>query len=283
MVRDISKTALCRIFIFFIPFLLFGKSFAEDGEYISDNKRPKTKNYYTYCMNKRETGIDVYQLEANKFVTDISPETGLNVTVHPSCNFVKRPVEGDIRAIVIHYTNGSAESSYNWWRNVYPGTSAHYIVKKDGSVIQSVPELYASYHTGCYALAENCTPCPEELCYYKKGYFSDPLYTTIAIELENFGPLFLDEENGFTTVWNTKHKGDYYIYDGQNPLYHASKYYDAYTVPQLQSLMTLIADIESRYGDLIILGHSDIQQIATDPGPAFPWGLIYPEYNSKNF
>ena len=121
------------------------------------------------------------------------------------------------------------------------------------------------------------------MCYYKKGYFSDPLYTTIAIELENFGPLFLDEKNGFTTVWNTKHNGDYYIYDGQNPLYHASKYYDAYTVPQLQSLMTLIADIESRYGDLIILGHSDIQQIATDPGPAFPWGLIYPEYNSKNF
>lgn len=261
-----------------VLFLFVASSFAQEvqTDYISDDKRPKTGSYYTYCMNKREIGINIYDLEAHPFVTDVSPETGLDVTIHPSCNFNKRIVEGDIRGIVIHYTNGSAEGSYSWWQNVYPGTSAHYIVKKDGTIIQSVPELYAASHLGCYWDKLNCLPCPKELC-FPKGYFYDPLFTTIGIELENSGPLLLDDD-GFRTVWDYSFGEDYYIYTGDDPKYRASEFYDNYTIPQMQSLMILIDDIKSRYGDdLIILGHSDIQQASNDPGPAFPWAMIYPE------
>ena len=46
--------------------------------------------------------------------------------------------------------------------------------------------------------------------------------------------------------------------------------YEAFSEIQLTVLEKLLADLEQRYGELVILGHSDIQQASVDPGPAFP-------------
>lgn len=236
---------------------------------LSDNKRENTKDWFNYCMSHRDYEINVYDLNENRFVSDIPADYPLNVTVYPSCNFSKRIHEGDIRGIVIHYTNGDTESSYSWWQREYPGTSAHYLINRDGSVIQSVPEAYTAYHLGCYWEDTYCKNCPDELC-DNSGYFYDPVENTIAIELENAGPLF-PRGDKFYNVWNKPVENTkIYYYTGNDPLYHASKYYQMFTDEQLASLRLLIASIESRYGDLLILGHSDIQQVSVDPGPAFP-------------
>ena len=236
---------------------------------IPDDRRPETKDYYVYCMAHREYQIDVPELNANAFVSDLEG-SGLSVEVIPSCNFSRRINENDIRGIVIHYTNGSAEGAYSWWQNRYPGTSAHYLIRRDGSIIQAVPEIYAAFHLGCYWSEEFCGNCPDALC-GNHGYFYDPAETTIAVELENAGPLFISD-GSYTDIFRTPvpHNSEVFIYEGDDPLYHASRYYENFPEEQLASLEKLIAVLEERYGPLIILGHSDIQQISVDPGPAFP-------------
>ena len=238
-------------------------------ERIPDDARPETKDYYTYCMSHRDYGINIYELNEHTFVSDLD-EKEFHVEVKPSCNFSRRLNDTDIRGVVIHYTNGSSQSACSWWQNQYPGTSAHYIINRDGSIIQSVPEIYSAFHIGCYWSNELCGNCPDKLC-GNKGYFFDPEETTIAIELENAGPVF-PADGWYTDIFHNPIPKDseIYIYDGNEPLYHASQYYEAFSEIQLTVLEKLLADLEQRYGELVILGHSDIQQASVDPGPAFP-------------
>lgn len=243
---------------------------------IPDDRRSATKDYYNYCMSHREYQIDISELNANAFVSDLEG-SGLSVEVIPSCNFSKRINENDIRGIVIHYTNGSAEGAYSWWQNRYPGTSAHYMIRRNGSIIQTVPEIYAAFHLGCYWSDEFCSKCPDVLC-DNHGYFYDPAETTIAIELENAGPVF-KSGGWFTDIFKSPIPEDsaVFFYGGGDPLYHASSYYETFPEKQLASLEKLISLLEEKYGPLIVLGHSDIQQISVDPGPAFPQAKFFTE------
>lgn len=245
---------------------------------IPDDRRLSTKDYYTYCMSHRDYQIDVPELNANSFVSDLEG-SGLPYEVRPSCNFSRRLDESDIRGIVIHYTNGSSEGAWSWWQTRYPGTSAHYLINRDGSIIQAVPEIYAAFHLGCYWSEEFCMNCPYELC-DNHGYFYDPAETTIAIELENAGPLF-GSDGTYTDIFKTPvpDSSAVFFYDGDDPLYHASRYYETFPEEQLDSLEKLISLLEERYGPLIVLGHSDIQQISVDPGPAFPRTKFFTQYH----
>ena len=243
---------------------------------IPDDRRPATKDFYTYCMSHRDYQIDIYELNSHSFTSDLEG-TGIPVKVVPSCNFSRRLNEKDIRGIVIHYTNGSSQGAFSWWQTQYPGTSAHYIINRDGSIIQSVPEIYTAYHLGCYWSDEFCARCPDALC-SNRGYFYDPIETTIAIELENAGPL-IESDDQFTDIFNSPipESSEIFVYDGDDPRYHASRYYEVFQEEQLSSLKALIGSIEERHGPLIVLGHSDIQQISVDPGPAFPRAKFFTE------
>ena len=121
--------------------------------------------------------------------------------------------------------------------------------------------------------------CPDELC-DNNGYFYDPAETTIAIELENAGPLF-GSDGTYTDIFKipVPDSSDVFFYDGDDPLYHASRYYETFPEEQLDSLEKLISLLEERYGPLIVLGHSDIQQISVDPGPAFPRTKFFTQYH----
>ena len=251
-------------------------------ERIPDDARPETINYYTYCMSHRDYGIDIYELNEHTFISDLDGNE-FQFEVKPSCNFSRRLNDTDIRGVVIHYTNGSSLSAYSWWQNQYPGTSAHYIINRDGSIIQSVPEIYAAYHIGCYWSDELCGYCPDKLC-GNKGYFFDPEETTIAIELENAGPVFPDDDWYMDIFHNPIPKdSEIFIYKGNDPLYHASRYYEAFSEIQLTVQEKLLAKLKHRYGDLTVLGHSDIHQASVDPGPAFPKGKFFTETGEKLF
>lgn len=259
-------------FLYLVLFLFTAISAAaENNEYISDDKRPNTKAWYTYCMSHRDYGIDVYELNARAFVSDLEGDDRFHVSVKPSCNFSRRLDEKNIKGIVIHYTNGDTDGSYSWWQNRYPGTSAHYIIDRDGTIIQSVPEAYTAYHLGCYWNEENCTVCPDALC-DNHGYFTDPIETTIGIEIENAGPLFEEADGTFTDIFHRQvDPDDVYFYFGTDRRHKASRYYQTYTDPQLETLRNLIDSIETRYGhEMVIVGHDDIQDASLDPGPAFP-------------
>ena len=264
---DIRKFLVLIIFLFATC-----AADAQQKDHVADNYRAETKDWFTYCMSHRDYEIDIYALNSVPFVSDLAGDDRFDVTVKPSCNFSRRSDEKNIKGIVVHYTNGDSDGSSSWFQNRYPGTSAHYIIDRDGSIIQAIPEAYTAYHLGCYWSRENCEICPDSLC-DNNGYFSDPIETTIAIELENAGPVFEQPDGTFETIFHKKIEEDsgIYFYFGTNKNYQASRYYQTFTDAQLNTLRNLIDSIETRYGHkMIILGHDDIMQASLDPGPAFP-------------
>lgn len=74
----------------------------------------------------------------------------MNITQDPlSTNYKSgRHSEYPIDLIVIHVTEGDAASVVSWFNNPQADVSAHYLVRKDGRVIQFVDEEDTAWHAG---------------------------------------------------------------------------------------------------------------------------------------
>ncbi|MCY2987580.1 MAG: Ig-like domain-containing protein, partial [Planctomycetota bacterium] len=57
-------------------------------------------------------------------------------------------IASDIRWIVVHTTESTADSAIQWFQNPSSGVSAHYIVKRDGSIVQLVRDHDIAWHAG---------------------------------------------------------------------------------------------------------------------------------------
>ena len=74
------------------------------------------------------------------------PKISLNYS--PNFNTIKRS-QKDIKFIIIHYTGMSKEfTAINKLCNFKSKVSAHYFIKKNGSVLNLVPPLYEAWHAG---------------------------------------------------------------------------------------------------------------------------------------
>tara|TARA_E500000178_G_scaffold136415_1_gene136353 strand:- start:121 stop:852 length:732 start_codon:yes stop_codon:yes gene_type:complete len=74
------------------------------------------------------------------------PKISLNYS--PNFNLIKRPKK-KIKFIIIHYTGMSNElSALNRLCNIRAKVSAHFFIKKNGSVLNLVPPLYEAWHAG---------------------------------------------------------------------------------------------------------------------------------------
>lgn len=209
--------------------------------------------------------LRVYQLNHLIFQIDISPEVQASlptpVKLVPSCNI--RP-DNNPRAIVIHGTRGPLTGAITTFQKLN-STSAHYIIDRDGTVIQLVPESLGAYHVTCSATRSICqASCP--ICDDPEGKFVEPATQSIGIELVNAG-----------TVTNPD------TFDG--PIYEdfsmafGYRYWDDYPEAQIKSLVLLINDIRKRWDiplDMVI-GHYRINT-NTDPGPAL--NLFWDRYGN---
>lgn len=66
-----------------------------------------------------------------------------------SPNYNARPVDALVDTIVLHHTAGPTTSScVRWFENTESQVSAHYVVGKDGSIIQMVMPFYRAWHAG---------------------------------------------------------------------------------------------------------------------------------------
>jgi N-acetylmuramoyl-L-alanine amidase len=76
----------------------------------------------------------------------------------PSPNFTKgrrRPIS----AIVIHYTGSvNIEGPISWFQTKKSGVSSHYLVGRDGRVVQMVHDGDTAWHAGRSAMAPHATP-----------------------------------------------------------------------------------------------------------------------------
>lgn len=167
----------------------------------------------------------------------------------PSCNNVTFG-ENQPTAIVLHFTGGSLAASLSWFRKL-DGASAHYLIDRDGTVVQLIPELVGAKHVSC-AGGSCLASCPDYLC--SDGY---PELRSVGIELVNWG--YVDPTESGILVYE-----DYLAAFGR-------RYWEDYSDFQLQSLKALICDIARRWSIPIdqdhILGHYRVNQ-KLDPGPA---------------
>ena len=74
------------------------------------------------------------------------PKISLNYS--PNFNTIKR-LKKNIRFIIIHYTGMRNESSaLNRLCDIKAKVSAHYFIKKNGSILNLVPPIYEAWHAG---------------------------------------------------------------------------------------------------------------------------------------
>lgn len=79
------------------------------------------------------------------------------ITFIPSPNYRRR--RGGITAIVLHYTGSlSLDGTVGWFRKKESGVSAHYVVGRDGSIVQMVHESDVAWHAGRSAMFPNEVP-----------------------------------------------------------------------------------------------------------------------------
>lgn len=154
------------------------------------------------------------------------------------------------RFLVIHFTAGAAgQSSIDYWRKLNKGICAHFVIERNGELIQ-------------------CRPCDKTAGHAGSSRWKDPKtkYTyialnqcTIGIELANGGDAFPDR---FSTLTPTvaKHK------------HHAqAKPWETYPEAQILKCMELAAVLVKRYNLDDVVGHEDVSPYRkSDPGPAFP-------------
>ncbi len=192
----------------------------------------------------------------SSFHTDLSLQAqaalpGLATSI--SCNL---PGRNQPEAIVIHYTVGDLNASLYGFRQAN-GTSSHYLIDRDGKVVQMVPERLAALHASCTNSRATCVEsCP--ICDDSKGNLTEPYTRSIGIELVNRGHL----PSGTTAP------GGVYEDFLRSFTY---PYWEDYPPAQIEALKVLVKDISERWNipidDKHVLGHYRINQ-KVDPGPA---------------
>ncbi len=168
--------------------------------------------------------------------------------VIPSCNHGGENVP---QAVVVHATEGERVGALAHLRDPESRVSAHYVIDRDGTVYQLVPERVVAYHVACGV--EGCVAsCPAFLCGDRK-----PETRTIGIELVNLGKVPQGWKGGE-------------IYEDYGMAF-GWRWWEDFPEAQRQALKRLVEDIARRWGFAVdadhVLGHYRVQG-KRDPGPA---------------
>lgn len=221
-----------------------------------------------FCKNlPTESYLRLTTLLQSSFLSDVSIEAraslpGLSTSI--SCNILP---DNKPETIVIHYTVGDLTSSMSSFRQPN-STSAHYLIDRDGKVVQMVPEGLAALHVSCTNNRTTCVDsCP--ICNDSAGNLTEPYMRSIGIEMVNRGRL--PELDSAPLVYED------YLRSFAYP------YWEDYTQSQIDSLKSLVEDIAARWkipiDNMHVLGHYRINQ-KVDPGPAL--NLFWPRSGNPN-
>lgn len=197
----------------------------------------------------------------------------------PDIDFLASPNHGgkiDPKFIVIHYTAGpSLKSAVESLSNPKRQASAHFVIDKDGSIVQLVRCNERAWHAGESRYKY------QDLEGRLHEYVGMNKYS-IGIEFVNAGKLLKAADGEYETWYgeglnpeDAYIDPDYYIpskYQGQS-IHKVSIPFERYTSFQIDKGLELCKAIIGKYGILDILGHSDIaipEGRKIDPGPAFP-------------
>ncbi|MGL5123132.1 MAG: N-acetylmuramoyl-L-alanine amidase [Fusobacteriaceae bacterium] len=168
-----------------------------------------------------------------------------------STSYSARGQNSRIRYIILHYTaiNDSKSLTVLTQNNV----SSHYLVTSNfkDPIFSLVPDERRAWHAGVSSF----------------GGHTNLNDTSLGIEIVNLG-------------YNTGIK--YGITYGDPNNLRPREHYYPFNVGQIEKVAFLLTQLKEKYNilDKNILGHSDIApDRKQDPGPYFPWELLYTKYN----
>ena len=209
-----------------------------------------------YCKTlPSDSFLRLNALLQSSFESDVSAEAraglpGLSTSV--SCNVLAK---NQPEAIVVHYTVGDLNASLFGFRQPN-STSSHYLIDRDGKVVQMVPESLAALHVSCSNNRGVCVAsCP--ICDDAAGNLTEPYMRSIGIEMVNRGHVAAPVAG--MSIYED------YLRSFTYP------FWEDYSDAQINSLKVLVQDIAARWNipidDRHVLGHYRINQ-KVDPGPA---------------
>lgn len=180
----------------------------------------------------------------------------------PSPNYSKRKEKID--TIVIHFTaNGSLDGAVSWFKNPNSKVSAHYLIDRDGTIVQMVKEQDKAWHAGRSSL----------------GGRRDVNQRSIGIELVNWGKLRFYQQKW--RCWPDDYHRLYNAPQYGHPVDKNGQWWAPYPERQLKACIKLCEALRLRYDDITedkIVGHMHISAPRkVDPGPHFPFERLRKE------
>lgn len=184
----------------------------------------------------------------------------------PAGNFTSRGFEAD--GAVIHYTGGGNGRKTAHWARGKIGRSWHFLICRDGHVIQQVELHHKAWHAGRSYWPHTSGESLGSANNYAVG-----------IEIANFGAL---EYVGGR--FNYEINGELYRYHGPQPIeatlewdngVKVTDWWEPYTDEQYASLDLLLERLKQKGVPMNLMGHEEIALPYAfrkmDPGPLFDW------------
>jgi N-acetyl-anhydromuramyl-L-alanine amidase AmpD len=202
------------------------------------------------------------------------------------------------RMVVLHYTAGGG-SAVDWFRNPASRASAHFVVRRDGTVVQMVDLAHSAWHAGQRGI---------------RGHLIKPNRSSVGIEIVNWGEL-TETSSGFVTwtglkvpeddvveadgiFWQRYAKSQEeavaylvkalcnelgiprrFMFDGQPGFVRFDKTYDKvpYYLPSGARGTNSRLAVWRFKGNGGVCGHCHIARSKDDPGPRLDWAKILGE------
>ncbi len=222
-------------------------------------------NLLSYCSRDipdKLYGLDQYAAFPSDISSCAQQLLGSDIIIKPTCNYGPAIIP---EAIVLHFTYGPYLATVNEFRESELESSGHYIINRDGTITQMVPEVLTANHITCYGNRAMCTEiCP--ICENDEGRLSEPKFRSIGIELVNVGRL-RGEPGDFRNPDGSVFTGLVYEDD---QIFWGYRYWEDYPQVQIDALRILLIDLMQRWNIPLtrVLGHGEIQINKIDPGPA---------------
>lgn len=205
------------------------------------------KMIYDWLIEVLLTLLKKEQVEVKDPIVNISPtqDAAIRDVKHikptivenllPSSQYVNEVTEKDF--IVLHHTvGGDSTSTYAYWLGNKERVATHFLIDRDGTIIQCVPLDNWAYHI---YISSPGNQIPKE--FRKLGSQYDK--RSIGIELCNLGQVTL--KNGvFYDIYKRAISADKVV---TVPKYKGYEYWEGYTPAQIKSLESLLIDLLERF------------------------------------
>lgn len=108
-----------------------------------------------------------------------------SIDFNASTNFSARPADYQLELIVLHHTGSlNIDSTISWFKNPKSKVSAHYVVGRDGTIVQMVKLEHKAWHAGDSTWSDkpnvNVYSVGVEIVGDGKAEFTDEQYEAVA-------------------------------------------------------------------------------------------------------